>query len=327
MEQFRKGRWDSNLAKNKARDQIAKARHYAFRIYECIEIPSDADGQERDAWVALQNAFRAMAAAMLKTDAAPHVRLGKLEALDDSAKARRNEIADILSSPAAEIAEKLSGFVEKAESVVETAQKIIEDPKKYYLIAENLMNRASAISKKLGFKVTSHMSMEKIDKFLEYMFKEHDLEKKVADVAKGFKTLSKFFGPLQAGLFVAVTVFTTIANAHNWAEVLGKTIASAGVEATVSTVLEGEALEEAVLAGMAAFADAAGITAEVPPVAAALAAAGLVIGATYAAVKVTMFLIDWIFRLDGDSHAMAAAMAAPMAASMSAPMAAEMARH
>lgn len=280
-------------------------------------VPARATSATRPGWEARRAAFLAAAKPLVNQKIAPHMRSAKLRGLGASAKQRGVEL-DALAQ-ASDVTAQIADYVEKAEQAAEAVAKLAANPLKYYDMAQSFVNnKVLKFARFLKMPISPSTSMATTGAFLDKLKASNYSAKMFSETAELFERMSKFLGILQVTLLSVSLAFSTAAHSGRWARTLITGGFAIGAAFAIDALGSSAAASTAIGSTLAGIAAAAGITAEVPPVAIVLVAAGLVIAATVAVTKLFDFLINTLFGPAHIPRKMRAMMSAPMAHAMTA---------
>ncbi|XHX61545.1 hypothetical protein ACFIO0_03510 [Pseudosulfitobacter sp. SM2401] len=320
--------WPDYAGKSAASDQIEASYDTAMDLVDSLEKDAPSNPAAMPAWEANRVTIAAAIDFIMIDAVAPHMRAGKLVGLRGAAKQRATDIDQLSGLSESKIYDAVTEFVAKAHDAAEALRDIAARPRAYTDLAGHLAVEMSTLGTKGGFATLDDMMVygqDEIDDVLTAM-KASKFWGEGGKIATFFGRIAKYLGPAVTALAVVGVVIASIAQSEHWGEVLAKGAAALGIGLAVGAVVGSATVQAGIGTALATIFAAAGVTGEVPPVAIAIAAAGLVIAVTYAAVESFNFLFDLIFNLTGDTSAMARLMAAPMSRSMGLPMARSMAR-
>ena len=245
------------------------------------------------------------------------LKIAHLQGLGNIIDHHTNEVNN--ASPG-EVAAILDNIAVQAIAVSQLLDDLTRDVYAYHLIAEAFITGEASrnIPNAFSNKLPNSKTAEKLMTLLKVKgVKGADFLK----AKKFFEKATKWLGVAQIGFAVTTIFFETLAKDNKWAETLTTGVVAAGASFALGTVITGTAMASVISASLAA----AGVTAEVPPLAAAIIAAGLVIVATMAVAALFESLIDLIFDLGDIPKSMRLSISASTYSRMSAGMSSSMA--
>lgn len=294
MRQHRNTEFADTGAERDARARIDRAYEDCVALIDACDIPNDVPKPTREGWIARRDVMLHAVEVNLIQPIAPHMRAALMQGLRETNTARGEDLKDAADMSVADATERVKDIVEAAEAATKFLTKLAKDPLGYYDAADTfLKGHVTDALRALKIKATPGMPWGKLNDFVETL-KDYDITARMFRFAgKVFEGASKFLGWLQIGLQVVMTVFKSVADSANFGHTVAK--GTFGVAVGVGLMITDAGIATAVEGAVASLLSAAGISAEVPPVALTLLASGVVIAAVWAVTELFSAVVDWLF--------------------------------
>lgn len=148
---------------------------------------------------------------------------------------------------------------------------------------------------------------------------------KLAKYKKWFGAANKILLGVGVAIWVTTTVFEAFSDSGNWGYHVSEALVTMGASLAIGAVITGTAVASAITSAIGVFSGAAA-TVEVPPLAAALAAAGIVILAGVAVAKIFQSMVNLIFGGMNTRHSMSITLSRGMVTSLNKSMSKKMSK-
>lgn len=281
-----------------ARKRIDQAYEDALALIDECQVPPGVPEKTRKGWEATREAYLAAIEHNLTTPAAPHMRAARLQGYRESNEARGDDLRKAAEMPGAEGVELVKKIAEAAEKVADFLHTLAKDPAKYYEMAVKFINhdiiRAAQAN---GIKLVSKMTFMETEKFIEVLKSTAVTRRIFAGAGKLMESAAAFLGALQVGIDTVVVVFKALSDSGHWAPIAAKGYVGISVVVGLTEVAGTAAAEAAIASALGPIFLAATGSAEVPPVAIALAAAGIVLIVALVVTELFDVMTDWLFGL------------------------------
>ena len=313
--------WHGQVSAKSDAIRLASQSHtLVLRLIDGALEPLDGGEETQEAARAIAEAQLDLAGAVLSSRRPPEMRIAQAQGYLAGMDEQRRELRDAVGRGPAQTAETVKEVISTAKATSELLRKMAADPLGYYSVAEKFINGtlAKKLPKVLSEKLPSAASTGEFIEFLKRSDLGFDDFQKVESI---LGKASRFLGVAQVGLTVVTVVFETLANQGDWATHFTSAAVAAGSSAGLEAVITGSAVATAISSTLSA----AGLTVEVPPVAAALIAAGIVVVVSIAITELFDSLVSLIFGPTTIPRSMRMSMSTPTYVGMSSRMSSDMA--
>lgn len=288
-------------------------------VNRLLDGAKEGDAELSDAELAFATVQLDLAESVLNSGASTELRVAHLQGYHAAVAARRGELEAVKGLSPAEAAKKLNLFVEGAKSTSELLKKLAEDPRDFYLAGAKILEQARKYGP--GFVTKALPSLSSSSPANPLLGSLDDM---LSSNKAVFEGAAKWLGRAAVCVTVVTGVFKALADEGHWATHVSQAVVAAGSGVALGAVITGSAVGSAIAATFAS----AGMTVEVPPVAAVLLAAGIVLAAGVAIAKLYDSIVTLLFGSQTIPRSMrlsmTSAMYADMSTSMSKGMAASM---
>ncbi len=282
-------------------------------------LPLNRDAEALENWETIKMAELDIVQFIIERNTAPEMRLAHLQGYSNSLGQHRIEMEELSPEDLANYLKSSAGLA-KGVSKGLIALNNFDKAREYFAIAHEFItgNLSKKFPQAVSNKQPAILAADEIEEVVTHLNSKAIFSE---DTITFFRNAAKWLGLAQIGFAITTVVFETLAHQNQWAN----TIASASVAAGAGIALGAIITGDAVLSVITATLVAAGSSAEFPPIAAAVIAAGIAILAGMAISLLFDILIDFIFGITEIPASMRLSMTLPTYSQISSRMSLSMA--
>ncbi|MCB0839700.1 MAG: hypothetical protein KDE26_08775 [Bacteroidetes bacterium] len=307
-----------------ARESAVNMVRHAFSQTEKIiknALQTTSGNEEvQEAWNLFATTQLDIAQYIIEREVSTELQIAQLQGFSISINHQREEFEKIKELAPQDITQDLKTFSGASKSASNLLKEVATNPIKYYDIAHQFIT--GKVAKVLPKAFTSKLpSAPDTTVFIDFLKKQGATSDSFLNGRAFFTNAVKWLGIAQIGFAITTVIFETFSNQGKWSNTFASAVVASGAGIALGSVITGSAVTSVITATLAV----AGVTAEVPPIAAAVIAAGIVILSAIAISALFDALIDLIFDTDGIPPSMRLSMTSRTFSNMSTQMSSSMA--